>query len=567
MSLETIHILMIEDDSSYAALLNRSLSKVKSPKLVLNTVDSLQEAIAFIKANELDLVLLDLSLGETNGLETLRRVRCHIADLPIIVLTGNDDPDLPAKALMNGAQDYLIKHQVDNHEVSLAIRYAVERRKAERVNREQLHFLQSVMDNVPCPLFIKDTGLVYRGCNAAFEKMVALQKTHIVGRTVFDVFDDEVVEEIRSREIDLLRTQKPQCYELPVKRQDSSATEMLFHEAAYRRGDGALAGLVGVALDISERKQAERILIENEQYINMILNSVEVGIIVVEVETRKIVDANRNALEMIGAQGREEVADHICHKFLCPAEEGKCPILDLNENVNRSERVLLRKNGAPLDILKTVVPTEINGSNYLIESFIDISASKRMETALREANEQLEEKVKERTRKLAAANKRLREEIEERKQAEAELTRERNLFMAGPVVTFHWAVADGWPIEYVSQNVFQLLGHTSEELTSKKFHYTDLVHPDDLQRALEEIATYQHADTPYFEQRYRLVKANGEAIPVTDFTVAIRDKDDKIIHYYGYVISGTARLRHKSHDAPKIGAAIPALARPASFYV
>ncbi len=549
MSLETINILMIEDDPGYTELLTRSLSRIKTPKLAIDTASSLPDAIAKIKLTQYEVILLDLSLGETNGIETLRRARCHVPDIPIIVLTGSDDPDLPSEAVRNGAQDYLVKHQADNHVISLAIRYAVDRRRGERLQREQLHFLQSVMDNVPCPLFIKDMGLVYRGCNAAFEKMLGIAKPNIVGRTVFDVFGEDIVENIRARELELLRTQKIQSYELTVRRQDGGASEMLFHEAAYRRGDGSLAGLVGVALDISERKQAERILIENEKYINLILNSVEVGIIVVDAETRKIVDANRNALEMIGASGRDEVADHICHSYICPAERDKCPILDLDQTVDRSERVLLKKDGGRIDVLKTVVSADINGAHFLVESFVDISMRKHMENALREANEQLEEKVRERTRKLAAANKRLREEIEERKHVEAELTRERNLFMAGPVVMFRWVATEGWPVEYVSRNVTQLLGYSSEELMSGKVFYTDIIHPEDLRRISEELETHLKANAPHFEQHYRVVKADGEVIPIYDFTVVVRGESGAITHFDGYVLKVSGLGIGKGHHS------------------
>ena len=540
MSIETISTLVIEDDPGYTELLTRSLAKLKTPKLEIDTAASLQEAIVKARSKRYDVILLDLCLGETEGIDTLKRARCHISDVPIIVLTGTEDPGLPDEAIRNGAHDYLIKQHADNHVISLAIRYAVDRRRGERSQREQLHFLQSVMDNVPCPLFVKDTGLIYRACNAAFERMLGLQKTAIVGRTAFELFGEGVVEDIRSRELDLLRTQKAQSYELSITRRDGSETyEMLFHEAAYRRGDGSLAGLVGVALDISERKEAERILVENEQYINLILNSVEMGIIVVDAETRKIVDANRSALEMIGASGRDDIADHVCHKFICPSEQDNCPILDKNQKIDHSERSILTIKGEKLCVYKTVVPTVINGTTYLIESFIDITARKKEEEGLLAANGVLAEKVAARTRKLAVTNKRLREELKAHRLLESEMALSRSLFTEGPVVLLRWSPKEGLPVEYASNNALHLFGRSASELASGRMLYADIIHPSDRERVLGEFDAQSDPNSVGLEQRYLVVMADGGAVPVFCRVMAERDESGKVRSFTGYAMAAS----------------------------
>jgi PAS domain S-box-containing protein len=122
--------------------------------------------------------------------------------------------------------------------------------------------------------------------------------------------------------------------------------------------------------------------IENESLLKNILNSIPMGIVIIDPVTYLIVDANMAASSMTGSQ-REELVGSICHRHICPASVGKCPINDLNQKVDLSERILLTSSGKEIPILKNVDMISIQGKNYLLESFVDISDHKRTEEALR----------------------------------------------------------------------------------------------------------------------------------------------------------------------------------------
>ncbi|MEM2601381.1 MAG: PAS domain-containing protein [Candidatus Bathyarchaeia archaeon] len=115
--------------------------------------------------------------------------------------------------------------------------------------------------------------------------------------------------------------------------------------------------------------------------IEEILDILPIGILLIDPGSRRIEYANPAALEMMEAP-LGEVLGSICHKFICPAEEGRCPILDLGHKVDGSEGVLLRRDGSALPILKSVFRKNLGGKDYLIESFMDISAIKNMRDAL-----------------------------------------------------------------------------------------------------------------------------------------------------------------------------------------
>jgi diguanylate cyclase (GGDEF)-like protein/PAS domain S-box-containing protein len=134
----------------------------------------------------------------------------------------------------------------------------------------------------------------------------------------------------------------------------------------------------GIIWDITSRKQAEKELLDSEAYLRTLMATIQAGVMIIDVEKHTIADINMAAANLIGAK-REEIIGKECHKYVCPAEKGKCPITDLNQIVDRSERVLLNVQGEQIPILKTVVPLTIKERKYLVESFIDITDRKRSE--------------------------------------------------------------------------------------------------------------------------------------------------------------------------------------------
>jgi PAS domain S-box-containing protein len=138
-----------------------------------------------------------------------------------------------------------------------------------------------------------------------------------------------------------------------------------------------------------EHRWAEGLPGESEHRFRTILDSVQAGIIIIDAETRRIIDVNPAALEMIGV-ARDEVVNSVCHRYICPAEQGLCPVCDLKQGVDNSERVLLTNSGQKLSIMKTVTPVMLSGRECLVESFIDITERKRVEADLERRNTQLQ---------------------------------------------------------------------------------------------------------------------------------------------------------------------------------
>jgi len=132
-----LRVLLVEDDEAFAAFLRAALAAGDEPPELRRAAD-LADALATIERTESDAVLLDLNLPDSRGLDTLRALLAVAPHLPVVVLTGESDVELARDALQLGAQDWIVKGEVDPELVQRAVRYAVERKHlAERLVQAQ----------------------------------------------------------------------------------------------------------------------------------------------------------------------------------------------------------------------------------------------------------------------------------------------------------------------------------------------------------------------------------------------------------------------------------------------
>jgi two-component system, cell cycle sensor histidine kinase and response regulator CckA len=133
-----IHVLLVEDNPGDARLLQEFLVDVTSVQFDLTHTDCLEKAIERLDEQRFDVVIIDLSLPDSHGLETFIKARTHSLTIPIIVLTGLDDETLAIRAMQEGAQDYLVKGQVNGNMLVRSMRYAIERKQAELARQQEI---------------------------------------------------------------------------------------------------------------------------------------------------------------------------------------------------------------------------------------------------------------------------------------------------------------------------------------------------------------------------------------------------------------------------------------------
>jgi signal transduction histidine kinase len=140
--MEKCKVLLVEDNPGDARLLREILSQVASPQFELVHTERLDEALKRLGEEHFDVVLLDLSLPDEQGFDTFVRMHRQTPGVPIVVLTGLDDATLADMAVREGAQDYLIKGQIDCNLLVRAMRYAIERERAEEALRHHAEHLE-----------------------------------------------------------------------------------------------------------------------------------------------------------------------------------------------------------------------------------------------------------------------------------------------------------------------------------------------------------------------------------------------------------------------------------------
>lgn len=143
--MKKIEILLVEDSDADAGLV-RDWCHKKLPKLSIIRVSAYSEAVAILKSQTVDLILLDLNLPDSEGLETFDGIK-NLSRAPVVILTGLDDEELGCAAVKEGAQDYLVKsHDFSN--LCRSIRFALERDARRKLELDIQHAEENFSENI-----------------------------------------------------------------------------------------------------------------------------------------------------------------------------------------------------------------------------------------------------------------------------------------------------------------------------------------------------------------------------------------------------------------------------------
>ncbi|MEP6959276.1 MAG: response regulator, partial [Nitrospirota bacterium] len=141
-----MRVLLIEDNEDDACLIGELLTERIAADIELQWSDRLESGLTRVTEGNIDVVLLSLSLPDSHGLETLDKIQALLPDMPIIVLTHQDDEVMAVQAVRKGAQDYLVKGRSDGLLLVRAIRYAIERKQSEKAVRDSETRLRTIIN-------------------------------------------------------------------------------------------------------------------------------------------------------------------------------------------------------------------------------------------------------------------------------------------------------------------------------------------------------------------------------------------------------------------------------------
>ena len=282
----------------------------------------------------------------------------------------------------------LLKHEKKDYIIATA-RDVTERKQAEEALKESEAKYRSLLVNIPDVVWTSDEkgNTVFISDNITGIFGYSPEELYKGGYKLwFGRVHPDDIGEVRQSYKNIFKKGQQLDLEYRIERKDGEWIWIQDRSVGSYEKDGVKYA-DGAFFDITERKRAEEELRLSEQRLKTILDSILTGVLIIDAKSHKIIDVNPVAEAMIGLP-KEDIVGNVCHEFTCSAVEGTCPITDLGHIVDGSEHVLVRPGGSEIPILKTVTTMRVHGSDYLVESFVDITDRKLAE---REQAELLQE--------------------------------------------------------------------------------------------------------------------------------------------------------------------------------
>jgi PAS domain S-box-containing protein len=272
MNIERIRVQLIEDNPADVRLVKEVLRN--EPGIIIQTADRISRAIECLSSGQTDVIMLDLGLPDSQGLDALSVLSDAAPHLPIVVLTGHEDDDLGRRIIRLGAQDYLVKPVLPGPMLARTLYFAIERKRAELALRSsetkyrQLH--ESLMDG-----FVSvDTQGKIVDSNSTYQKMLGYSEDELRSKTYMQLTPDRW-HELETRIIagQIIPRGYSDVYEKEYHRKNGEILPVEIRASLLRDASGAPTGMWAIVRDLTERKHAEKALRESEESIRRKLDS------------------------------------------------------------------------------------------------------------------------------------------------------------------------------------------------------------------------------------------------------------------------------------------------------
>jgi PAS domain S-box-containing protein len=296
-----IRVLLVEDNATDALLLREALSDVHGGEFVVTHVERLADCLARLREENFDVALLDLGLPDSCGMESFLRLHRYQPDVPVLVLTGLDDEAVGTRAMQEGAQDYLVKQQLQPSLLGRSIRYAIERKRTEERIAHQARLLDSVNDAIVA----SDEQFRLTFWNAAAEAMYGWQAEEVLGRNGVELLRtefpgaDPVEMRRKIAEIGGWRGEATQL------RKDGTRIPVEVASIVIRDAGGRIKGYVSVNRDITDRKKNEEAMETEKERLRTIVQNMPVMMDAFD-EEGNIIVWNREC-ELVSGYSKEEI--------------------------------------------------------------------------------------------------------------------------------------------------------------------------------------------------------------------------------------------------------------------
>ncbi len=254
MAGKNIKVLLVEDNPGDVFLLQEFLKEVNTVVVELMPVERLSQALNHLEKEIVDVILLDLSLPDSQGLETFVTAHQQAKATPIIVLTGINDETLATRAMQAGAQDYLVKGQVTGDLLVRSMRYAIERQRADNALRQSEERFRVALKNSPIFVYNQDRQLRYTW---VYNPSYGLKVEQILGKKDVDIICVEDAQRLTTIKLGVLNSGIGAREEVSITTKQTTRYYDLTVEP-LRDESQAVVGVTCASIDITERQAALR---------------------------------------------------------------------------------------------------------------------------------------------------------------------------------------------------------------------------------------------------------------------------------------------------------------------
>ncbi|MDB6131005.1 MAG: putative sensor protein [Verrucomicrobiales bacterium] len=394
MDRKALKVLLVEDNDDDIVFLRRILNHSELAQFQLETEHTLKGALSRIEGENFDLLLLDLSLPDSKGLDTFFAAQQKTKDLPIIVLSGLDDETIAIKAVHAGAQDYLAKGKVDGQLLSRAIVYAIERTQSRLALLGAEEKFRSIFENAVEGIFQTTPEGRYLSANPALTKIYGYDSTSELMGGLTDISRMLYVEPYKRAEFIRLMQEHDVVtgFESRVYRKDRSIIWISENVRSVRDKHGKLLYYEGTVENITERKYAQERLRHSEELYHSLVETLPQNIFRKDLSER-FTFANKRFCETMGRTHDEILGrtdfDFFPEEMARKYQKDDRTIMEQGKSLEVIEEH--RPPGGEVIYVQTVkTPIYADGKIIGLQGiFWDITERKRADERVRKANEEL----------------------------------------------------------------------------------------------------------------------------------------------------------------------------------
>lgn len=383
-----ISVLYVDDEEALLDITRIFLEKEGIFKV--DTASSAKIALEKIKKKSYDAVVSDFQMPEMDGVELLKAVRTAYPDLPFIIFTGKGREEIAIQAFESGADYYLQKGgdpRSQYAELRHKILRAVERRQSLESLFEEKRFLRVLIDSLPLAVFAKDIEGRFVAWNKKSEELFGFRAEDVLQKTDFDIFPEEQAVFFREKDAEAIGSGKIEDIPLePIDLQNGERRYLHTRKLPLFNEKGVPFAILGISEDITEKIGRDEALKETEARYRRLFEAAKDGILIVNGDTLKIIDANPYIRELLGVGTDELLGRHIREIELL---KDRIIVEELQKegHVRCDDLLLERKDGTKVYVELICYLYVVNSRNIIQCNIRDISKRKKDEAMLRESEE------------------------------------------------------------------------------------------------------------------------------------------------------------------------------------